>query len=1012
MNIPAFSIKNYQLTLMVFVALLILGISSFLTMPRSEDPPMNVPHIIVTAIFPGANPLDMESQVADPIEEAVSELEDIKEIKTTIRDGVAVISVEFEYGFDSDEKETEVQRQINNIKDDLPDNLYDLNVRKVTTSNVKIFQTALISESAPFHTLKSEAERLKKRIENLKGVRKITIEAYPEEEVRIALDPVKMSAMGISLEDIERAIQSSNANIPGGAIKMSNKLFNIKTSGMYEDLREIENTVVGAWQGNLVYLKNVASVFFDYEEERWRARFNGQRCIFLNVEMKPGHNIFDLAEPIRTRLNEVELKEGIRLEYVFDQSKGVQTRISGFLSNLIQGIALVGLIIFLILGYRSASIVMMAIPLSILIGLFSVDMLGIGLQQISIAGLVVALGLLVDNSIAIIENIERFIALGYSREEAAIKGTQQLIAPMASATLTTVFAFIPMIMMPDTTGAFIRGLPLTVMATLMASLLVATTLTPFVASRVLHDPRHHGVSTPTRAFRALTAFVEGPYRRLLRWAFGHRALTFAFVVLCLGGAIILFPMVGISFFPKAEKPQFRITVELPNGSNMEATDEVVRYVESVLESRPLVAYYASNIGHGNPMIYYNVPSRSYSNNFAEIFVVLKSFDPTEFRELLEDLRAEFRTYSGARIDVKEYVQGPPSEAPIAIKIFGDDITRLEAYAREVEHIVLKIPGTLNVHNPTSTQSTDLYFHINRDKAMMLGVPVHVIDKTIRSFVAGATVSKFRDKDANNYDIVMKYVPPSGDFKPDDFDKIQVKSMSGRFIPLKHLASMEFKAAPNQILHLDRDRNTTVLADFDEKNYTLDEVIAQIDAQLRQIEWKDGYAYLYKGDLANRNKSFGGMGIASALAMLLILGILVIQFKSFAQPLIIFSALPLAIIGSILALLLTGWNFSFTGFVGFTSLIGIAINNSIILVDFANELRKEGLQIVEAAQKAAEVRFIPILLTTLTTILGLLPLTLNGGSLWAPMGWVIIGGLMTSTFFVLLIVPILYQIFSR
>lgn len=1013
MNIPSFSINNYRLTVMVFLTFLILGIASFQTMPRSEDPVLDMPNIMTIAIYPGANPIDIERQVADPIEEAINELEDIKEMKTTIRDGVCVIMTEFDYGVNVGDKEEEIQRQVNNIRGELPRELYDLTIEKFTTANVKVFQIALVSGVLPYQKMKLEGERLKKEIEKVRGVRNVEIEAYPEQEVRIALNPVKMTEIGISLDDVENAIKSNNANIPGGAVKVSNKLFNVKTSGNYIDLREIENTVVGSFQGKIIYLKNIASVFFDYEEERWLARFNGDRSIYVNVEAKPGINIFSMADPIKERLAEFEPKEGIRMEYIFDQASGVEERINGFLSNLLQGILLVGIIIFLILGYRSASIVMMAIPLSILIGLWAVDSLGYGLQQISIAGLVVALGLLVDNSIAILENIERFIVQGYSRKEAAIKGTQQLIGPMTSATLTTVMAFVPMLMMPNTTGAFIRGIPLTVVTTLAASLLVATTLTPFVASKVLKAKagENEKRTSGTAGFKILQSFVEGPYRNALNWAFNHKILMFGLAGLSLFGALVLFPMVGVSFFPKAEKPQFRITVELPNGSNLEATDEVIHYIESVLESKEEVSYYASNIGHGNPMIYYNVPSRNYSQAFGELFVVLNSFDPEEFNFFIENLRKEFSEYSGARIDVREFVQGPPSPAPIEIKIFGEQLDKLENYAQKVENIVRNTPGTYNVNNPTSTKSTDLYFNINRDKAMMLGVPIHVIDKTIRSFVAGTEIARFRDKDAEDYNIVMRY-DYDNRFNLEDFDKITVKSLSGRFIPLKHLANIEFKEAPSQIAHYDMERTTTVLSDFEEKKYTLDDRIEVIDEQLKQMDWEEGYSYVYMGDLSSRNESFGGMGIASSLAMLFILGILVIQFKSFSQPLIIFSALPLAIIGSILALYLTGWKFSFTGFVGFTSLIGIAINNSIILVDFANELRDEGASILEAAKQAAEVRFIPIFLTTLTTILGLLPLTLTGGSLWAPMGWVIIGGLLTSTFFVLLLVPILYQIFTK
>lgn len=1010
MNIPKFAINNFQLTLTAFVVFLALGLSAFLTMPQREDPSLRIANIIVVAVYPGASPADIESQVVDPIEDAINELDDIKEMQTTIRDGVAVTEVEFVFGVDPDKKFDDVQRQVNGIRAQLPDDLYQLDFTKASTNTVTIMQLALVSEQAPYQTLKREAEKVKRSIEKVDGVRKVEIDAYPEQEVRIALDPVKMNQMNISLDQVEQAVQSNNANIPGGAIKVSNKLFNIKTSGAYDDLEQIKNTVIGAYEGRIVYLKNVAEVYFTDEDERWLARYNQKRGIYVNVQQKDGYNIFSVTDPIKEHLSKMDLAEDIEIAYVFDQSIGVEERVSGFLGNLLQGIALVGVIIFLALGVRSASIVMMAIPLSILMGLWAVSNLGFSLQQMSIAGLVVALGLLVDNSIAIIENIERFLGLGYSGKEAAISGTEQLVSPITSATLTTILAFIPIILMPETTGAFIRALPVTVTMTLTASLIIAITLTPLLASWILKRKKKTEVRKVPLLFKWMKKFVEGPYRNTLTWVMKRKVLTISLAVAMLVGALSLFPFVGVSFFPKAEKPQFRVTATLPNGSNIEAVDEVMKYVETVLEKNEQVAYYAINVGHGNPRIYYNVASTNYSNTFGEAFVVLKEYDVEGFYEVLEVLRSEFDRYTNARIDVREFVQGPPSEAPIAIKIFGSDLDQLQAYAREVENIVKNTEGALNVENPIRTNSTDLRFDINRDKAMMFGVPIYQIDKTIRSFVNGTTVGTYRDKEAEDYNIIMRYDYEER-FKLEDFDKLTVASASGRSIPLKQLASISFDEAPSRITHLNKERTATILADLG-KDYSLDEVVSQIRTDLDQLDWTEGYAYTFKGDIETRNSSFGGMGIASGIALLLIFSVLIVQFKSFSQPLIIFSALPLAIIGSILALFLTGISFSFTAFIGLTSLIGIAINNSIVLVDFANKLRAQGASVLEAAQKASEVRFIPIVLTTLTTILGLLPLTLNGGSLWAPMGWTIIGGLLTSTTFVLLLVPILYQLFTR
>ena len=685
MNIPKLSIENYQFTLTVFIFFLAMGVLSFVAMPQREDPAIEIANIYVVAVYPGANPQDIESQVVDIMEEAVYELDDVQEVSSRIRDGVAITEVEFFFGVDVDEKFEEVQRQLNKIRSDLPEDLYQLETYQISTNTVSVLQLALVSEEAKYSLLKDEAERMKKKIEKVDGVKKVEIEAYPEQEVRIALNPVKMTEMNISLDNIERAIQSNNANIPGGAIKVSNRLFNIKTSGAYDNLQQIKNTVVGSYQGKIIYLKNVAAVFFDYEEERWLARYNNEKALFVNVQIKDGYNIFSVTDPIKEKVNDLRLAEDVRLEYVFDQSIGVRERVNGFLNSLLQGILLVGIIIFMALGYRSSSIVMMAIPLSILMGLWIVDMFEFSLQQMSIAGLVVALGLLVDNSIAIIENIERFLAMGYSRTEAAIKGTQQLIAPITSATLTTVLAFIPIVMMPETTGAFVKALPVTVIATLAASLLVAITLTPFVASRILKQPKD-GVVKQTATFRTMKSFVEGPYRKALTWASKNRAWTISLAVLSFVGAMMLFPFVGVSFFPKAEKPQFRITVKLPNGSNLDATDDAVKYVESVLDTIDAIDYYAANVGHGNPRIYYNINSTNYSNTFGEVFVVLKEYNIQAFYELLDNLRSEFSSYTEAKIDVREFIQGPPSEAPIAIKIFGDDLDKLEAYALQVENV--------------------------------------------------------------------------------------------------------------------------------------------------------------------------------------------------------------------------------------------------------------------------------------------------------------------------------------
>lgn len=1008
MKLPKLSIDNSHFTIVVFILITIMGISSYLTMPRTEDPPINVPGASVLVIYPGTNPLDLEQLIVTPIEAAINELEDIKVMETTIRDGLVVTNVEFTFSSDADEKFDEVIRQVNNVRNDLPEDIYDLQITKWSSTDVVILHLGLTSETAEYYKLEEEAENLKKELEKVNGVRKVEMMAYPEQEVRVSLDMEKMAVMNISLDNVINAINSSNANIPGGSLKLGSKSFNIKTSGSYADLQEIKNTVVGSFMGKIVYLKYIASVNFDYADEKYFGRFDGERSLFITVQQKENFNVFSIKKGMDKVLDEfrANLDNDIKLDVIFDQSISVDNRINGFMSNLLQGIILVGLVILLALGLRASIMVIIAIPLSIFMGLALDDFNGIGLQQMSIAGLVIALGLLVDNSIVIVENIKRFISLGFNPREAAVKATEQLGWPVVSATATTMLAFIPIITMPDKSGAFIKSMPITVIYTLLASLFIALTLTPLLSSKIL---KPH-TAKPMKTNGILKRLIEGPYHKTLNLALKRKTMVIVIATLLLLGVGALFEKVGISFFPKAEKPEFLIRVNMPQGTNLDKTDEVACYVESVLDTMEEVRYYATNVGHGNPRIYYNTFAKSYTLYFAEIFVELNEYEFESFNSMIKRLREFFGDYPGARIEVKEFEQGPPVEAPLAIKVTGDNLDRLRSISSDVEDIVKSAQGAINVDNQLSKITTDIHFKINREKAGIYGVPIHTIDKTIRSAINGMAVSTYRDSEGKEYDIVLR-LPVDEKIRTEDLDRIYVTSMSGKHIPIKQFFKVELMDAPGIITHYNLDRNSTITADIG-SGYTLDDVIEEVRPLLNNYRWPEGYSYKFAGELESRAESFGGMTRASLIAVIAIFAVLVLQFRSLSQPLIVYSAIPFAIIGSILALWITGYSFSFTAFVGLISLIGIVINNSIIMVDYTNVLRREGKDMVEAIKIAGETRFTPIILTTLTTVGGLLPLTLRGGTMWAPMGWTIIGGLLVSTMLTLVMVPVLYKIFSK
>lgn len=1009
MKLPRMAIENHQFTTVFIILLVMAGVVSFITMPRSEDPQVSPPGTTVIVVYPGATPEDIEELIIDPVEEALNELEDIKEITSSADDGLALIAVEFRSGNDPDEKYTEVVEKVNSIRTGLPQDVASIDAQKWSVNLVSILQVALVSDEASYRRMEEELKRLERRIQKTAGIRNVETWAFPEQQVRVSVDLEKAAEFHIPFDQIAGAIRSSNANIPGGNIDIGNKKFNIQTSGSYETLDDIRNTIIRSVDGRILYLRDIAEVDFGYADHSYTARFDGSRAVFLTVTQKLGTNIFQVMDRLYEELDDFEsqLPPTMKMEIVFDQSRSVASRLNGFFGNLLQGLFLVGLIVFLSVNVRSSIIVMLAIPISILIGIGFVDLTGYGLQQMSIAGLVIALGLLVDNAIVVTENVSRFIRLGYEPREAAIKGTSQIGWAVVSSTVTTVLAFIPIMMMRDVTGDFIRSMPATVVYTLLASLLMSLTLTPYLASKFI---RVEYAMKQGRVRKMLNRFVETRYRRALDYALSHPRRIIALALAIFVGSLALFPVVGVSFFPKAEKSQFIINVDSPEGTSIAKTDEIARHVESILTAYPDVKHYTTNLGHGNPRLYYNMFPKREASNHAQIYVELADNDMKAMQHLVGELRQRFSDYPGVKIEIKEFEQGPPVEAPIAVRILGENMDVLKRIARDVEGMIASAPGAVNIVNPLGTSRIDLHVDVNRAKAGLLGVNLVDIDRTVRATIAGLPITRYRDPEGREYDIVAR-LPVGNDPTLRDFDRVFVTSAMGAQVPLKQVASVEFKAAPMAIEHFNLERSVTITADV-ERWSSADRATRHVMGGLDAYNWPKDYRYYIGGERESREESFGGMSRAVVIALIAIMAVLVLQFRSYTQPLIVFAAIPLAIVGSVLALLITRNTFSFTAFIGITSLVGIVINNSIILVDYTNRLRREGKDLVAALKEAGETRFIPIVLTTATTVAGLLPLTLGGGTMWAPMGWAIIGGLIASTGLTLIVVPVLFKFFTR
>ncbi len=1008
MKIAEFSVKNYQFTIIVFLMIVVLGISSLLTMPKAEDPVLKATFNSIVVVYPGTSPEDIEKLVIDPIEERVNGLDDIKNIFSRAADGVAVITVEFEHHIDEEKKYGETLREINALQSKLPKDIFSIDVFKYTPETVNIIQCAIMSETATYAEMKKQAERLKDGLDRVKDLKVVEIHAFPNQRINIELNTQRMAQYKIPLNRVIGLIQAENNDIPAGSIEVGARKLNVKTSGSYGSLDEIRNTVVSTSGTQVTYLRDIAKVEFDYEESTYLARLNGKRAVFVTAAQKSNTNIFDVNEEINPIIENFaeSLPASFQFEKSFDQAKSVSKRLLGLARDF--GIAILLVLITLIpLGFRAALIVMISIPLSLAIGLTGLDLLGFGINQLSVVGLVIALGLLVDDSIVVVENIVRFLREGYSRKEAAVLATKQIGLAVVGCTATLIFAFLPLTFLPESSGDFIRSLPMAVITTVLASLFVSITIVPFLASLLM--PKNSS-EEGNIVLQYMKRGIEASYRKILHWSLRNPVITLLLAILIFIGSVALIPVIGISVFPKSEKPQILVNIDTPLGTNLETTDEAARFVESVLSKEPLVRNYVTNVGKDNPRIYYNIlPRGGASSNYSQLFVQLQEDTEVPQRTVLvNELRDKFGEYPGAQITVVEFEQGPPVAAPLAIRIFGEEIETLRSISREVEQAYLNTEGTIYVRNPSTQINTDLRIKVNRDKAGMLGIPTSEIDKSVRMAIAGLNVGSFRDEAGDEFEINVG-IEHQGKIDNSVFDEIFVPAANGAQVPLKQLATVSFESSSNTILHYDTERFVSVSA-FVKDGYLTPAVHEEFLEKLEKINMPEGYYYKISGDLERQAETFGGLGNIIAITIFGILAILVLEFKTFKSSLIVLSVIPLGVIGAVAILYLTGNSLSFTATIGIIALAGIEVKNSILLVDYTNYLRKEeGMSIDEAIEKAGETRFIPIVLTTMTAIGGLIPLVLEHSPLYSPLALVIIGGLISSLILTRIVTPVMYKL---
>jgi multidrug efflux pump subunit AcrB len=1016
----AFAVHRWQVTLVVFGLVAALGAQAFLSIPRSVDPHFKAPFVLIIAILPGADPADIEQTVAKPIEDALAGLDNVAELASSSSDGQAVVTAEFTWESDPDRNFDEAVREVNAIRGTLPQGIQRLEYRRFRTTEAVVVQYAIVSETASWRRMEKVGKDLKEAFQRQPGVRVATVWGVPRPEMRVSVDLGRLAALGIPVTQVTDALRVGGSDTPPGPLRSGDQRLNLKAGGAFRSVAEVQAVPLRAVDGRVVRVGDVASVEWAIAERTHDTRFNGKRAIWVTATQKDNVNVLDVERRLTAAADSYAktLAPDMKLALAFDQSEDVKRKLALLARDF--GLALVLVLLTLLpLGPRASLVVMVSVPLSLAIGVFVMNVLGFTLNQLVITGFIVALGILVDDSIVVVENISRHLRMGYSRTAAALAGTQQIAVAVAGCTAVIVFAFLPLTALPGGAGKFTRGLPIAVMATVIASLVISLTIIPFLASRLLpknSDP--HG----NRFLQVVDGGIHRLYAPILHHALERpRTTFFAAMALCVA-ALGLIPVLGTSLFPPADAPYFQVEIEASEGADTGATARAVEFVDKTLAAEPAVANRMMNVGRGNPQIFYNQREVTQQSNFGMVAGTLTEWHPVETPAMISRLRERFATYPEARIELVPFQNGAPIEAPIQWFLTGPDLAVLKRLSLQAEAQMRATPGTRDVRNPLAFERLDLALNLDSDKAALVGVAPAAARRVTRLAFAGEPAGRFRDAEGDSYDVMVRL--PQPDFtgvKPGErlgalqdvaaLERVFVPTAGGDAVPLQQIASPRLEGGPASINRYGQQRSVGLTANVAD-GYLTSKVNEAVGAKLAAMELPPGYAFVLGGEAAEQAESFGGLGGVILFAMFSIFAVLVLEFGRFRETIVVAGVVPLGMFGGLIALLLTGNSISFTAIIGFVALIGIEIKNSILLVDFTTQLRQQGMDLRPAIERAGEVRFLPVLLTSVTAVLALLPLALSGSGLYSPLAWVIIGGLISSTVLSRIVTPVMYLLLVR
>jgi multidrug efflux pump subunit AcrB/outer membrane protein TolC len=1011
------ALRYPQVTLVLSGMLFAVGLYALLTMPRREDPKITIHTGIVAAIYPGATTAEVEDQVTRKIEERLFRFSEVRREKTfsTTRNGMVIINVDLNKSVkDADEFWSKLRLDMAQLKaTDLPAGVRGPIVDSDFGDTVAVL-IAVHGGGYGYRELKEYAQTVETGLRTIPAVSKIRRIGDQKEEIDIDTSTERLAQYAVNPQKVMLALQGRNTIQFAGRVPAEQSKVPIESGGRLQSEDEIRQLLVDVSPtGQPVHIGDLADVRRVYKDPAQYARIGGEQTLLLAVEMHEGNNIVDFGNTLRASLKSIQttLPPDVKLELVADQPRVVSERIGDFFREF--GIAIVAVILvtMLLLPMRVALVSAIAIPVSVSMTFGMLNVCGIELQQVSISALIVVLGMVVDNAIVIVDNYVGLLDRKVPIDEAAERCATEMAVPVLTATLAIIAAFAPLLLLTGSVGEFIRSLPIAVAISLGTSFFVAMLLTPLMARFFIRQGLvDHGLED-TGEPRKLTPLdhMQRSYNRIITWAMAHKRTVLVSSVAAFLVGVGILRMVPQLFFPLAERDQFVMDVWLPEGAKIEATDATVRNIESALGKEPLVRQYTSFLGESAPRFYYNVNPQAPAANYAQILVNTKKVKGTP--KLVERLREQLPAVAPeAKIFVKELQQGQVMEAPVEVRIVGDDIAGLQTLGNRVEDILRHTQGATYIHTDWHEDAWQVGVNVREEVANRIGLTNASIAQQLAIGFEGAPLTTFWEGD-RGVDVALRLDPADRQSFQNVADTYVISPLTGAKVPLGAVASLSSEWQPGRIVRRNGVRTLTVRA-FPDGNRLASEILGDARKQLDAISLPPGFRIEYGGEYENKQDISAEMRNALLVSMVLIFLILLFQFRTLVDPLIVMVAFPLALPGAALGLLITHNTFGFTAFIGIVSVGGLVVRNSIILIDYIHERMKSGVPLEQAALEAGERRLRPIFLTSMAAAVGVVPMILSGSSMWSPLASVLAFGLLGSMFFTLVAIPVLFVVAHR